>query len=269
MSKLSTLKSSVSSSINENWYEKEKLTLLVLGLSNLYEPNAQNNDGDNLLTIFLNSGNKEKRLDNPDLTLIGILLDKNFGLQIDKVQTCHWDDIINYLIRKDKINSLPEYVSDKSDVFYLKISTKYTKKLMDYFYNESSLMYESEEQSEILSQIFTKKVLFKNEKDLINYLNEIEDVLTKLFVNKNLTESHLNILEDPNFINKFKKFINKNKEAINEEIAFDMYMGGRKKNGLELNANEYLKTLKIKIFSEILQNDLEYKQGSNLKRKKI
>lgn len=246
---------SIADEIRRKCESKENIEPFLLDLFNLYKPKDKNKNGDNLLTIFLNEANRNNPFLKTDL-LISKFLDRNFKIQTNRIKSRVWDTIIEYFIETNTIKNLPKYLEEKSEYFYLMLPTTYTKKLMEHFYKKNKLMYDDNKKFNILDYIFDKDLTFNSKSHVMNYVAEMEDILTNLFINKNLSDNHLSILDDEKFINTFTYCVEKKLLVMQNIQNINALLGHNDEKPLDFNSVEYLKKLKATIFSELLKADL-------------
>lgn len=259
---------SISDEIRRKCDHNDDINVFISDLLNLYKPNDKNKEGENLLTIFLNEGTRTKSNIKIDSLVVTSFIDKKFKIQQSKIKPKVLDKIIESLIETNKTKELPKHLEEKSDCFYLIIPTIHTKKLMEHFYKKNMLMYDEGKQFNVLNYIFDKDLAFRTKEQVMSYLSEMEEVITTLFLNKNLDEKHLNIFDDDKFINNFTYCIEKKLRILSQTININALFGGKQDNPIDFDSVEYLKKLKATIFSELLKDDLPVNKEPAGKSKK-
>jgi hypothetical protein len=258
---------SISDEIRRKCENNGDINKFISDLLNLYKPNDKNKEGENLLTILLNEVIRSNSKVSLQPELFNNFLDKKFKIQQTKIKPKVLDKIIESIIESNTIKTLPKHLEDKCDYFYLMLPTIHTKKLMEHFYKKNMPMYDDSKKFNVLNYIFDKDLAFRSKNQVMAYLGEMEEVLTTLFVNKNLNEEHLSIFDDDKFINNFTYCIEKKLQLLSQTININALFGGKQDNPVDFNSIEYLKKLKATIFSEILKVDLVVnKQSCKVKK---
>jgi hypothetical protein len=252
---------SVSEEIQRKFTQKEDGLTFVNDLLLLYGPNDKNKDGQNLLTIFLNNSDNKNYIDSDTLNNF---FSKKFKLQVDKIVSTKWNALINHFISNNRLKDLPKFLTEKDDWFYFKIPTFYIKELVDCFYNPKVSLYNEKET--VLNYFFNSSILFETPKEVITYLNNVVDVLTNLFVKKDLPQEKLEYLVSREFLAQLYCCIEQrlddfqNVKRIEHVLSsvFNRHIPQIKQTH-GFDSETYLLTLKSEIFSKILDNDLNKK----------
>jgi hypothetical protein len=252
---------SISDEIRRKCENNDNLKAFICDLFKLYKPSDKNKEGENLFTIFLKQVTQIESNIKMDSPLVLLFLENKFKLQINKINAKQWDVILDSLISTNTLNALPKYLSEKSDYSYLLIPTIRTKQLMQCLYKKTALMYNDEKKFNILNHIFDKDLKFTSKKQVLTYVDEMSDILIKLFINKNLKLEHLDILEKAEFVDTFKCCTENKIEHISRVQHINSIIGNsvlftQSPKDTTFNAEEYLKKLKTQILSELLKDEL-------------
>lgn len=260
--------SSVADEFNRKFKDNEEQALYFFeSLVSLYKPNDKNNDKENLLTIFLNNCNNKNSYSKK---IINKFFAKKFKLQVDKINCFGWDFLINSLDNDNNLKSLPDFLLEKDDWFYLKIPTIHIKKLMNCFYDKNKLLFSTNDT--ILNYIFNKKINFENYKQTCYYLNDLENIISTLFVNKNLSQEQLSLLLDDKIINQVYSLFERplyDFVSINNIKHLLCDLPESKNNSNIFDSKDYLNKLRGSIFAKVLNHELSNDKTINTKIKKI